>query len=70
MATKDNGPNWDRIEADYVKASTLNSSWTFSQSVSAKTVYATDYLYVGGSRMSFITFKDGNGTIHNCLGIS
>lgn len=57
------------IEANYVKASTLNSGWSFSGTVSASTVYANN-LYVGGARMSFITFVDGNGNYHNCLGIS
>ena len=57
------------IEANYVKASTLNSGWSFSGTVSASTVYANS-LYVGGQRMSFIVFQDGNGNYHNCLGIS
>lgn len=57
------------IEANYIKASTLNSGWSFSGTVSAQTVYANN-LYVGGASIGFITFKDANGNYHNCLGIS
>ena len=59
----------NRIEANYVSASTLNSGWSFSGTVSASTVYANS-LYVGGAGMRFITFADRYGNYHNVLGIS